>query len=149
MTQIAYPQAETEPATDNRSHTENHLVQADQIESCHEDQAEVLHKEQIEALRDENGVITKGHTKVRLKSDLTQRYMGDIIRDVDAYVLVDYSTQWQQSDNLKLTFGIKNLFDEQPPLSLRTSGGGHQVGYDPRYVQELGRTFYLKLAYSL
>ena len=105
--------------------------------------------QQYIASRDENGVITKGHTKVRLKSDLTQRYMGDIIRDVDAYMLVDYSTQWQQSDNLKLTFGIKNLFDEQPPLSLRTSGGGHQVGYDPRYVQELGRTFYLKLAYSL
>jgi len=61
MTQIAYPQAETEPATDNRSHTENHLVQADQIESCHEDQAEVLHKEQIEALRDENGVIDYRH----------------------------------------------------------------------------------------
>ena len=53
MTQIAYPQAETEPAADNRSHTENHLVQADQ--------AEIFCEEQIEALRDENGVIDYRH----------------------------------------------------------------------------------------
>lgn len=53
MTQIAYPQAETEPATDNRSYTENRLAQTDQIETYREDQ--------IEALRDENGVIDYRH----------------------------------------------------------------------------------------
>ena len=47
-------------------------------------------------------------------------------------------------DALGLTFGISNLFDEQPPLSLRTSGAGHQVGWDPRYVDAYGRTFYLQ-----
>lgn len=89
-----------------------------------------------------------GHTKVRLASDLTQRYDQDIAHEVDAYVLWDFVAQWQMNEQTNLTFGIKNLMDEEPPLSLRTSGGGHQVGYDPRYVQELGRTFYLKAKYS-
>ena len=53
MTQIAYPQAETEPATDNRSHTDPRL--------SHTDRAEAFNKEQIEALRDENGVIDYRH----------------------------------------------------------------------------------------
>lgn len=97
----------------------------------------------------EDESYTAGHTKVRLAEDLTVRYDKDLARKVDAYVIFDYSSKWQQSENLEFTFGIKNLFDKEPPLSLRTSGGGHQVGYDPRYVQELGRTFYLKASYSL
>ncbi len=61
MTQIAYPQAETEPAIDSHPHTENYLAQADKVEAFREEQAEVLHEEQIEALRDENGVIDYRH----------------------------------------------------------------------------------------
>ena len=38
------------------------------------------------------------------------------------------------ADKLTLTGGINNLLDEEPPLSLRTAGAGHQLGYDPRYT---------------
>ncbi|BFM05513.1 TonB-dependent receptor [Halioxenophilus aromaticivorans] len=68
---------------------------------------------------------------------------------VGSYTLVDYQFKWTTlEDSLDLTFGIKNLFDEEPPLSLRTSGAGHQVGWDPRYTDAFGRTMYLRAAYS-
>lgn len=47
-----------------------------------------------------------------------------------------------------VTFGINNLLDEEPPLSLRTSGAGHQVGWDPRYADAYGRTLYVRGEYS-
>ncbi len=53
MTQIAYPQAETEPAADHHPYTDPRL--------SHTDRAEAFNKEQIEALRDENGVIDYRH----------------------------------------------------------------------------------------
>ena len=43
---------------------------------------------------------------------------------------------------------MNNLFDKQPPMSLRTGGAGHQVGFDPRYADVYGRTFYLQADYS-
>ncbi|WP_028301017.1 hypothetical protein [Oceanospirillum beijerinckii] len=61
MAQIAYPQAETEPAADRHPYTDHQLSQADQIETFREEQTEALHKEQIEALRDESGVIDYRH----------------------------------------------------------------------------------------
>jgi iron complex outermembrane receptor protein len=42
---------------------------------------------------------------------------------------------------------VKNLADRNPPLSLRSSSG-HQVGYDPRYADPMGRTFYMTGNYS-
>ncbi len=38
--------------------------------------------------------------------------------------------------------GVKNLLDREPPLSLRASSG-HQIGFDPRYADQIGRTVYL------
>ena len=42
-----------------------------------------------------------------------------------------------------LTGGIKNLFDRNPPLTLQNAGGGNQLGYDGRYADPIGRSFYL------
>ncbi|MYM96168.1 TonB-dependent receptor domain-containing protein [Duganella vulcania] len=42
-----------------------------------------------------------------------------------------------------LTAGIKNLFDRNPPLTLQNAGGGNQLGYDGRYTDPAGRSFYL------
>lgn len=60
---------------------------------------------------------------------------------ISSYVKVDYQTKYHFSDDLNVTFGINNLLDKQPDLSLRTSGAGHQVDYDPRYTDSYGRTF--------
>jgi iron complex outermembrane receptor protein len=43
---------------------------------------------------------------------------------------------------------MKNVFDKQPHLSLRESGAGHQVGWDPRYSDAYGRTYYLQAQYA-
>ena len=67
---------------------------------------------------------------------------------ISSYVKVDYQTKYHFSDDLSVTFGINNLFDKQPDLSLRTSGAGHQVGYDPRYTDSYGRTFYVAGEYK-
>ena len=67
---------------------------------------------------------------------------------VPSYTLIDYQTKYDFMDNASITFGINNLFDKQPPMSLRTGGAGHQVGFDPRYFDAYGRTFYLQADYS-
>ncbi|MGE0621383.1 MAG: TonB-dependent receptor plug domain-containing protein [Pseudomonadales bacterium] len=69
---------------------------------------------------------------------------------VDSYTTMDYLVEYRMlEDSLGITFGVTNLTDEAPPLSLRTSGSGHQVGWDPRYSDAYGRTFFLKAEYSL
>jgi len=42
-----------------------------------------------------------------------------------------------------LTAGIKNLFDRNPPFTLQNAGGGNQIGYDGRYADPAGRSFYI------
>jgi len=69
--------------------------------------------------------------------------------DVSDYYTVNYQTIAKlMDDKLGLTFGINNLLDEEPPLSLRTSGSGHQVGWDPRYTDAFGRTYYVRAEYT-
>jgi len=73
----------------------------------------------------------------------------DVMLKVDSYTVANYQLRYTMLDDaLGLTFGISNLLDEQPPLSLRTSGAGHQVGWDPRYVDAYGRTFYVQANYT-
>jgi iron complex outermembrane receptor protein len=74
-------------------------------------------------------------------------YVG-IQRDVKEYVTVDWQIKSTHFKNLTLTGGVKNLLDQDPPLSVRNSGGGNQIGYDGRYTDPLGRTFYLTAGYK-
>ena len=62
---------------------------------------------------------------------------------VPEYLTFGWRTQWKPTKQLTLAVGIDNLFDEQPPLSLRVNGAGHQLGYDPRYASPFGRTYSL------
>lgn len=69
--------------------------------------------------------------------------------DVDEQYLLDYQLRYTAlDDRLGLTFGVNNLTDEAPPLSLRDEGAGHQVGWDPRYSDAYGRTVYLSADYT-
>lgn len=73
----------------------------------------------------------------------------DVQLDVPSYTTLDLVISYSMlSDSLLTTFGINNLTDKEPPLSLRTSGAGHQVGWDPRYADAFGRTFYLSASYE-
>jgi iron complex outermembrane receptor protein len=60
---------------------------------------------------------------------------------VPSYSTFDWRTQWKATKNLTLAVGVENLLDEDPPLSLRVNGAGHQLGYDPRYASPYGRTY--------
>jgi iron complex outermembrane recepter protein len=71
-----------------------------------------------------------------------------LLRDVKEYTTLDYQLKYQPIKALTLTAGIKNLLDQDPPLSIRNAGGGNQVGYDGRYTDPLGRTFYLTAGYK-
>jgi len=69
--------------------------------------------------------------------------------DVPSYMVTNYQMRYMMlDDSLGLTFGVSNLLDEEPPLSLRVSGAGHQVGWDPRFTDAYGRTFYLQAEYA-
>ena len=69
-------------------------------------------------------------------------------RDVKSYTTLDYQAKLNYVKNLTVTAGIRNLLDQDPPFSVRNSGGGNQVGYDGRYADPLGRTFYITAQYK-
>jgi iron complex outermembrane receptor protein len=66
---------------------------------------------------------------------------------VPSHLTWDWQGKWSVNKQVLLRAGIKNLLDRDPPLSLRNSSG-HQVGFDPRYADPMGRTFYLTGNYT-
>ena len=65
-------------------------------------------------------------------------------RQVKSYMLVDWQTKYNFNKDLSFTFGIKNLFDKNPPFSIiDQSGTGNARGFDGRYTDPIGRQFYL------
>ncbi|WP_426163440.1 TonB-dependent receptor domain-containing protein [Pseudoduganella sp. R-34] len=66
---------------------------------------------------------------------------------VPSHLTFDWQGKWKVNSNVLLRAGIKNIADRNPPFSLRASSG-HQVGFDPRYADPLGRTFYLTGGYT-
>lgn len=67
-------------------------------------------------------------------------------RMVSAYQTFDTQVVWTGIKNLDLAFGIRNLLDQDPPSSRKSSG--FQVGYDEKNANPLGRTYYLRGRYK-
>jgi iron complex outermembrane recepter protein len=67
-------------------------------------------------------------------------------RKVSAYDLLNLSASYTGVKNLKLTFGVLNVLDNDPPYT--NQGNTFQVGYDPSYGDPRGRTFYVKASYK-
>jgi iron complex outermembrane receptor protein len=65
---------------------------------------------------------------------------------VRAYSTYSMSGSYTGIKHTDLTIGIKNLFDSNPPYT--NQGTTFQSGYDPRYTDPLGRTFYIKATYK-
>jgi iron complex outermembrane recepter protein len=63
---------------------------------------------------------------------------------VPSYYTFDWQTALDIVKNIRLTAGVRNIADKAPPLSLQTGGGGNQSGYDGRYYDPIGRTFYVR-----
>lgn len=67
--------------------------------------------------------------------------------EVPSHTTFDWQLRYKVTEAISIRGGIKNLFDRQPPLSLRASSG-HQVGFDPRYADPLGRQTYVTASYQ-
>ncbi|MDK2124118.1 TonB-dependent receptor [Parachitinimonas caeni] len=67
--------------------------------------------------------------------------------EVPTYSTIDWQGKYAVNKSLEVRAGIKNLFNREPPLSLRESSG-HQVGFDPRYADMMLRTFYATASYK-
>ncbi len=67
-------------------------------------------------------------------------------REVSAYETIDAQVGWKGFKNLDLTFGIKNVFDRDPPTSRVTSN--FQTGYDATLTNPLGRAYYVRAKYK-
>jgi iron complex outermembrane receptor protein len=79
----------------------------------------------------------------RYKSGYTDQGGGS---KVDSYAVHDASITYTGIRNLSLTFGVANLFDEDPPRTVQSTT--FQRGYDPRFTDPLGRTYMLRASYK-
>jgi iron complex outermembrane recepter protein len=68
----------------------------------------------------------------------------DTLRRVGSYSLWDVQAGYTGVRNLTLTFGVKNLFDRNPPFTNSSFNG-----YDPAYADPRGRTFYARMSYAI
>ncbi|WP_372870661.1 TonB-dependent receptor [Shewanella sp.] len=81
-------------------------------------------------------------------ADWDEAVDGSLVqKHVPHYFTIDYRMSYALGDSANLIFGIKNLLDEEPPFTLNAAAG-HQVGYDPRYADPYGRTFYVQADYK-
>ena len=88
------------------------------------------------------GAWTAGATALYKSSYIDQDPSNTVkaYTTVDAYVGVDVAKQFS------LTFGIKNLFDRDPPYSNQEEV--FQANYDPRFTDPTGRKFYARASYK-
>ncbi|MCG2585902.1 TonB-dependent receptor [Massilia sp. TS11] len=93
--------------------------------------------------------LTADDAAVRsLNADGTYGGYVDMFRDVKSYTTLDFQTKYTWNKAWNFTAGLRNLLNQDPPLSVRNSGGGNQVGYDGRYTDPLGRQFYATVGYK-
>jgi iron complex outermembrane receptor protein len=73
----------------------------------------------------------------------------DIRLKVKEYFTADWQTAWSMSKNLQFTVGVLNIADTKPPLSITDNGTnrGQQFGFDDRYYDSRGRTWYVNASY--
>ena len=70
----------------------------------------------------------------------------DPVNDVGDWATWDIFANWQPTKAISLTAGVRNLLDRAPPYS--NQAATFQVGYDPRFADATGRTYYLRGSYS-
>jgi len=70
----------------------------------------------------------------------------DPSRKVSAYTTEDLYATYAMPKGFSFTVGVKNLADRMPPYTAFT--GLFQQGYDPRYYDPTGRTYYGRMTYS-
>lgn len=87
----------------------------------------------------------------KLTNSLRWRYIGgtdsdtaglsDLSDDIEGFNYFDYTAQLEVSENLDVTLGIQNLFDEEPPILGSTVN--EQANTFPATYETLGRQLFL------
>lgn len=67
---------------------------------------------------------------------------------VDSYVTYNYSMTYRGLENMNLTFGIKNLFDEDPPFTAHQNDYAAGAAWETRVADPRGRAYTLLLEYK-
>ncbi|NKF23957.1 TonB-dependent receptor [Solimonas marina] len=85
------------------------------------------------------GYLKSGYTDVVTSNDPDGHKVG-------TYATLDLHGGWEPLTGLDFVLGIRNVTDRDPPLSYQTQV--FQSGYDPRFYDPTGRTFYIRGTYS-
>ncbi|MCW8092948.1 TonB-dependent receptor domain-containing protein [Alteromonas sp. ASW11-130] len=67
---------------------------------------------------------------------------------VSSYTIYNASVFYSGIENLELTFGIKNLFDRDPPFTAHQNDFSPGAAFDPRVADPRGRAYTLRVAYT-
>ncbi|MCX7219046.1 MAG: TonB-dependent receptor [Burkholderiales bacterium] len=89
------------------------------------------------------GVGFSGHYKTGYTDSPTE---DNPLHHVASYTTFDGYGSWTIGKGFSVTAGVRNMFDRTPPLTYQTQT--FQAGYDPRYTDPTGRTYYLRGTYS-
>ena len=73
---------------------------------------------------------------------------ADINKDVASYTLYNLSGSYTGFKNLKLNFGIKNIFDKDPPFTHHDVDDVVGAGWDPRVADPRGRAYWFSANYK-
>ena len=68
------------------------------------------------------------------------------VQKVKPYSIWSLSGMYAGFKNTEVTVGVKNLLNENPPFTNQYNT--FQTGYDPRFADPLGRTFYVRATYK-
>ncbi|WCE05241.1 TonB-dependent receptor [Pseudoxanthomonas sp. JBR18] len=68
--------------------------------------------------------------------------------DVSSYTTYNYSVSYKGFHNIDVTFGIKNLFDTDPPFTAHMNDYAAGAGWEPRVADPRGRAYTLNVRYK-
>lgn len=66
---------------------------------------------------------------------------------VSSYTTYNYSVSWTGIENVKLTFGVRNLLDEDPPFTAHQNDFAAGAAWEPRIADPRGRAYSLLVEY--
>jgi len=68
---------------------------------------------------------------------------------VEGYTTYNYNVTWTGIERLKLGFGIKNLFNQDPPFTAHQNDFAAGAGWEPRIADPRGRAYTFLVEYDL
>jgi iron complex outermembrane receptor protein len=86
------------------------------------------------------------HQNSYIDVNVAPAFIGEETREVDNLSIWDLSATYSGFKNWRLTLGVQNLFDSDPPFTNQSTT--FQVGYDPTYYDARARFVYGSVTYS-